>query len=217
MKSTLGEPYGAVQSIHGFLVTTLLAVLMISPLSSSTLTANAFPTSIASTRTASRPLSRQLDATNSLTSSICANPPWDSCAFYADCLESKYNCGPDGYPIGYGQNFCEKFEANRTELSPKGQKWMLNTMLCLQKELIPEATSAAGVTCASLEKKAFASHGRCYVESGLCRLSPADWLGIVRIVDFKTLFASKDSLLATLSAGEACFKSYFFSLKDLVF
>ncbi|KAF8069041.1 hypothetical protein FPV67DRAFT_1102693 [Lyophyllum atratum] len=190
---------------------------MISPLNPSTITANAFPTSIASAHTASRVLSRQLDATNSSTPSICANPPLDSCAFYADCLESKYNCGLDGYPIGYGQHFCEKFRTDRTELSTAGQEWMLNTMLCLQRTLIPEATSAAGVTCASLEMKAFASHGRCYVESGLCTLPPTDWLAIVRIVEIKTVFASKDSLLATLSAGEGCLELYLFFIRNLLF
>ncbi|KAF8075292.1 hypothetical protein FPV67DRAFT_1650215 [Lyophyllum atratum] len=88
---------------------------------------------------------------------------------------------------------------NRAELSMKGQKWMLNMMLCLQRELIPEATSVVGVTCTSLEKKAFASHGRCYMESGLCTLSPTDWLAIIRIVDYKTLFASTNSRVSWFS------------------
>jgi len=65
---------------------------------------------------------------------------------------------------------------------------MLDVMQCLQKTLVPEATgSGAGVTCDSIEKKAFASHRRCYVDSGFRRLPSTDWLAIVHIVGIDTL------------------------------
>ena len=125
------------------------------------------------------------------TSSECVNPPRDNCAFYADCLESRYHCGPDGYPIGYGQKFCEKYSDSREELSAQGQKWMLDVMQCLQRTLVLEATgSVAGVTCDSIEKKAFASHARCYVDNGLYGLPWTDWLAIVHIVGIDTLVST---------------------------
>ena len=65
---------------------------------------------------------------------------------------------------------------------------MLDVMQCLQKTLVPEAMgSAAGVTCESIEKKAFRSHGRCYVDSGFYGLPPTDWLAIVHIMGIDTL------------------------------
>ena len=30
----------------------------------------------------------------------------EDCSFYTDCLEAKFDCGPDGYPIGYGDKYC---------------------------------------------------------------------------------------------------------------
>ena len=147
----------------------------------------------------------------------CVNPPRDSCAFYADCLESRYHCGPDRYPIGYGQKFCEKFVDNQGELSARGKTWMLDVMQCLQTTLVPEATGGgAGVTCDSIEKKAFASHAPCYVESGLCWLPPTDWLAIVDIVGIDTLLGSKDALMESLEAGGGCLAAYSFFLKHLI-
>jgi len=151
------------------------------------------------------------------TSSECSNPPRDSCAFYADCLESRYHCGPDGYPIGYGQEFCEKYSDGREALSARGKTWMLDVMQCLQRTLVPEATgSAAGVTCDVIEKKAFASHASCYVHSGLCWLPPTDWLAIVHIVGIDTLVGSKDALVESLESGGGCLAAYLFFLKHLV-
>ncbi|KAF5379449.1 hypothetical protein D9615_006576 [Tricholomella constricta] len=201
MPSIRYQPWGAAKAIPSVLFSMLVTLLIIGSLTPSTLTVSAFPTSHGSRQT----------------NNICTNPPRDSCAFYADCLESKYHCGPEGYPIGFGQSFCEKFSANRAELSTKGQTWMLDTMQCLQNELVPEATATTGVTCRSLEKKAFASHAKCYVESGLCTLPPSDWLAIVEIVEIKTLFESKNSFLATLNAGKGCIKTYLFFLKELIF
>ncbi|KAG6840629.1 hypothetical protein C0991_005481 [Blastosporella zonata] len=165
---------------------------------------------------AASPEPHQLNDTDPATCPLCTNPPRGQCNFYADCLESQYHCGPTGYPLGFGEHFCMKFNASRAELSTEGQVWMLNTMECLQQALVPEATSTAGVTCDSLRKDAFASHGPCYVQSGLCTLPPSDWVKIVGIVGVKSLFDSKEAFLATLSAAEGCLEAYLFFLKDAV-
>ncbi|KAF8886315.1 hypothetical protein BD779DRAFT_1471176 [Infundibulicybe gibba] len=145
----------------------------------------------------------------------CANPPFDNCSFYSTCIESKYHCGASGYPLSYGQKYCEKFRAERSTLSTKGQSWMVNTMHCLQLKLVPEATGAPGAskTCKDLEVKAFGTHAKCYVESGLCTLSPKDWIAIVDIVNFETLFSSWDAFKATLDAADGCLSFYAFLLK----
>jgi hypothetical protein len=143
--------------------------------------------------------------------SECSKPPRNSCSFYPDCLEVRYHCGPAGYPLGYGEKFCQKFSVDRTQLSLQGQKWMLDTMQCLQNALVPEATgSGAGVTCGSIKAAAFGTHAACYVGNGLCGLPPSDWLAIVGIVQFKTLFESWDAFLATLKTAGGCLEFHGF-------
>ncbi|RDB27688.1 hypothetical protein Hypma_003254 [Hypsizygus marmoreus] len=213
MSSTLPKPY-----ISSRLVQQLLLTVIILCTISLSLTPFKLQSSIISQPRTSRLWPRELNITSRVTSSICTNPPLDNCAFYADCLESQYHCGEAGYPIGYGEHFCEKFGAQRGELSERGQSWMLNTMHCLQTQLVPEATGATvGVTCDSLEKKAFESHAGCYVKNGLCTLPLTDWLAIVHIVGLKTLFESKEAFLATLEAEKGCLKAYLFFLGDLIF
>ncbi|KAJ7496798.1 hypothetical protein FB451DRAFT_1208836 [Mycena latifolia] len=146
----------------------------------------------------------------------CLHPPPNSCTFYADCLESRYHCGPTGYPLGYGQNYCNKFKTSRATLSARGQTWMLATMHCLQEALVPEAVGApnATVNCAALEHKAFATHAGCYVQSGVCKLPPSDWGAVLEIVELKTLVDSWDAFKATLTAGTECLEFYAFLVEQ---
>jgi len=138
------------------------------------------------------------------TSPNCSSPPLDSCSFYADCLESRYHCGPTGYPIGYGQRFCTQFVGNESLLDAKGQTWMVNTMHCLQLALVGDAIDANATTCFALETQAFGTHAGCYVDNGLCSLGIPDWEAIIQIVDIKTLFDSWDAFKATLEAAGDC-------------
>ncbi|KAJ7189560.1 hypothetical protein GGX14DRAFT_484836 [Mycena pura] len=145
-------------------------------------------------------------------SSGCFHPPSDSCSFYADCLETRYHCGPAGYPLGFGEMFCTKFQAARATLSASGQTWMLTTMHCLQVALVPDAVGAMGAAanCIALEHKGFATHADCYVHSGICKLPPSDWEAVLNIVDIKTLFDSWDALRETLTVGTECLELYAF-------
>ncbi|KAJ7780464.1 hypothetical protein B0H14DRAFT_3507542 [Mycena olivaceomarginata] len=52
----------------------------------------------------------------------CTTPIRDDCTFYTDCLEAKYQCGADGYPIGYGFHFCTKFAESKSILSTAGKR-----------------------------------------------------------------------------------------------
>jgi hypothetical protein len=140
----------------------------------------------------------------------CFTPIRDNCTFYMLCLEDKYHCGPDGYPLGYGQHFCQKFAAEISSFSPKGRQWISNTMLCLQDSLVPEATTTtSGVNnCDSLKEVALSKHAKCYVESGLCSLSPFDWLRIVRTVGIKPLVTSFEGFLQAVEAAGLCVGQY---------
>ncbi|KAJ7599184.1 hypothetical protein C8J56DRAFT_1093536 [Mycena floridula] len=149
-------------------------------------------------------------------SDICSNPPRDNCSFYATCLESRYKCGKDGYPSGYGEKYCQAFSTERNLLTLQGQKWMLDTMHCLQDALVPEAVDSSSTTCDNLADIAFKSHAPCYLGSGLCTLSPKDWIAILQIVDFRTLFRTWDAFEATVQAVEGCVEFYFFLVENLI-
>jgi len=150
---------------------------------------------------------------------ICSEPERDNCSFYATCLEPTYQCGESGYPIGYGQKYCTAFSDQRDKLTPEpGQVWMLDTMQCLQRFLVPEATHAEGAaqTCEELNDKAFGSHAECYIDNGLCTLPVEDWFAIVDIVELKTLFQSWEAFLATVEAADGCLDFYAWLLVNLV-
>ncbi|KAF8962393.1 hypothetical protein BDZ97DRAFT_1824858 [Flammula alnicola] len=157
--------------------------------------------------------------TSNSTNNECSDPPRGQCTFYADCLEAQYHCGAQGYPIGYGQQYCEKFNADKSDLSPAGQNWMLDTMECLQRTLVPEATGApdAVQTCAELTEKAFDSHPKCYIDSGLCWLGVKEWVEIVKIIGVGTLFASWDATKETVRAAEGCLALYGHTLARKIF
>ena len=134
----------------------------------------------------------------------------DQCAFYANCLESRYHCGPDGYPIGYGQRYCQKFSDNRGMLDARGQQWMLDNMHCLQLALVGNAVDAdpAATTCDALEDKAFASHAPCYTSNGFCSLGVEVWETVLEIVDIRTLFSNWDAFKATIETAGDCVTFY---------
>ncbi len=114
---------------------------------------------------------------------MCRAPTGD-CRFYLNCLEDQIQCGPSGYPIGYGFKYCEKFSAE-TRLSLQGKAWMTRTRQCLQKSLLPYVNQEGDVQkCSQLMEDAFDSHPRCYTlkESSICHLSIPDVLLICQTI-----------------------------------
>ncbi|RPA79645.1 hypothetical protein BJ508DRAFT_415798 [Ascobolus immersus RN42] len=134
-------------------------------------------------------------------SSICSAPT-GSCNFYSICLEGQYQCGSSGYPLGYGKKYCDKFSANRSNFSSKGKTWVDKTMLCLQKKLVSHAKG--GSTCTKIKNAAFASHSTCYVQSGLCDLSVADFKQILSTVDLADMFGGKANLIEVIQSAASC-------------
>lgn len=142
----------------------------------------------------------------------CSNPVPDSCSFYIECLEDRnYPCGSTGYPEAYGYYYCTTFEAEKPNLSPAGQQWVTNTMLCLQRTLVPEALGESGavVGCQALWDYAFSTHATCYVESGIC-LIPQDWLAIVNTIGIENLYENWQALLQALETAADCAELYAF-------
>ena len=98
----------------------------------------------------------------------------NDCGFYTECLETQNQCGPSGYPLGYGLKYCNKF--NEMNLSAAGEQWITTTMACLQNALINEAENKTD--CGEVEEKGFDSHVLCYVSSGFCELPVKDAITI---------------------------------------
>ena len=92
------------------------------------------------------------------------------CSYYPDCVEAEYQCGPSGYPLGYGLKYCNKFVDNFDLYDADGQAWIEGTLICLKEALLPLVLDNTGQTCSSLSDYAFNSHVDCYVDNGFCGL-----------------------------------------------
>ena len=40
------------------------------------------------------------------------------CSFYTQCVEQKFQCGENGYPLAYGHRYCRKFTDNQACFTP---------------------------------------------------------------------------------------------------
>lgn len=136
----------------------------------------------------------------------CAQPLQNNCDFYEKCLETKYQCGAEGYPVGYGGRFCRLFQKLQPDLSGPGQQWITDTMICLQRELIPEATGRRKSNCKRIAKKALDSHVKCYVQNGFCDIKE-DYEKIGALIKDNTVETRKskwDGRLFLSKVGMGC-------------
>jgi hypothetical protein len=98
------------------------------------------------------------------------------------CAEETAECGPDGYLVGYGAKYAERFyRYTRPWMSRAGKQWIDDVLVCLQETLRDRID--AETSCADIRTIAFDSHPDCYVEAGFCRLPWSDWLAVVATVD----------------------------------
>ncbi|KAJ6643668.1 hypothetical protein Bhyg_08632 [Pseudolycoriella hygida] len=111
-------------------------------------------------------------------------PSSTDCSFYSDCLEAAVPCGPNGYALGYGLKFCQKFKARSLLFSPRGRQWILSTTKCLQNALVPIASGEVVKTCSEIQDYAYDSHPDCYTQPGhsVCDLPITDWALILTII-----------------------------------
>jgi len=57
------------------------------------------------------------------------------CFWYSTCLEEKYQCGKNGYPVGFGLKYCKKF--GQLKSYPAVRTWVEKTTICLKEKLVP--------------------------------------------------------------------------------
>lgn len=94
----------------------------------------------------------------------------DRCEYYR-CVEAQTSCGFRGYPKGFGQKYCLRFQRNVGKFSSQGREFIERTRHCLIDQLDKMDSS---IKCSKIKKQAFKDHVPCYVESGYCELSKHD-------------------------------------------
>lgn len=143
----------------------------------------------------------------------------EGCEFYPKCLESMYNCGTSGYPIGYGFKYCSKFKAHFSEFPTEGQRWIEKTLLCLKRKLRPFLVES--ISCPELYKEAFESHPDCYHQSGFCELfnefsvmkqTVKALLKVYEVKDFASLLSVKQ----VFKTARLCGKDFIERLMDTI-
>ncbi len=135
----------------------------------------------------------------------------DNCDFYIKCLEKKFNCGEDGYPIGYGDKYCNRFVHYYNDFPEQGQEWIIKTMRCLKKALLPFLIQKA--TCRDILQIAFDSHPECYFKSGFCQLFTDAEIATQSIYGLLEVYQLKDfmkisSLKQVYETSKLCGKHY---------
>jgi hypothetical protein len=91
----------------------------------------------------------------------------DNCDYYKDCLEKKFKCGNEGYPLNYGYKKCSKFLAIKDQFVGLARPWLTKTLLCLKREIHKHYNE--NINCKRVDFLAFESHSDCYVEGGFCQ------------------------------------------------
>ncbi len=66
-------------------------------------------------------------------------------------------------------------------VSPQAAAWLQRVRQCLVTWL--ETNVAYDAACADIERLGTDSHAACYLETGFCELSIADWAAIVHTID----------------------------------
>lgn len=103
-----------------------------------------------------------------------------ACEYYT-CREEEAQCGVDGYLLHFANRYCERYRlVSEPEASPEAQAWLRRVRRCLILALDEKDQSN---NCESIEQNGFDSHPSCYVQTGFCDLSPADWLLVFNTID----------------------------------
>jgi hypothetical protein len=98
------------------------------------------------------------------------------------CAEEALGCGDDGYLIGYGARYAERFyRETRPRMSARGRQWIDDVLLCLQHEL--RAALDESTACDDVRAIAYDQHPACYTEAGFCTLPLLDLLRVVATID----------------------------------
>jgi hypothetical protein len=125
--------------------------------------------------------------------------------FYT-CAEDALGCGEDGYLLGYGARYAERFyQQTRPTMSLRGRLWIDDVLICLQDEL--RASIDTGSSCAEVRTIAFDSHPDCYIEAGFCSLPLSDVVKVAATVDVIDWF-SADAVRQVITTAARCSRGH---------
>jgi hypothetical protein len=105
-----------------------------------------------------------------------------SCDYYRCVEEERLSCGESGYPLGYGQRYCEILSAidfpaslpglNQAVHPADGNVWKSGVRSCLQEQMDKFFAADPKPSCQDLRSFAFGSHPLCYTqEVSFCNLN----------------------------------------------
>ncbi|KAF2171165.1 hypothetical protein M409DRAFT_50643 [Zasmidium cellare ATCC 36951] len=79
-------------------------------------------------------------------SPTCRERQPGTCAFYRSCMEESRPCAddPSSYALNYGEKNCLAYRNKLASFSPRGQSFVLGTMMCLQDALRPRSARVCG-------------------------------------------------------------------------
>jgi len=126
------------------------------------------------------------------------------CDYYS-CRERTAQCGQDAYLIDYVGRYCQRFaQVAEPRVSPAAAAWLQRVRRCLVTWL--EQHVPYDAPCPEIERLGTDSHAACYVETGFCELSIADWAGIVHTIDvgdvpFRVMLATAQQCLGGWLGG----------------
>ncbi len=155
-----------------------------------------------------------------LSSTLIASPCKElvgSCEYY-QCLEEQVlTCGDEGYAVGYGKKYCEKFSSmqfapHRTRLEEEafpalGPVWRDRVRSCLMNELEGFLEEKAPLTCQGLRDFAFGSHPDCYTRSpSFCDLSLENATRVGLTIDPATILRA-ESITQIRQTAAICVES----------
>lgn len=104
-----------------------------------------------------------------------------ACDYYP-CREATAHCGEDGYLMRFANHYCERYRlVSEPHASPAARRFLERVRRCLVTTF--DAEVPEGTDCATMRERGFSSHPGCYVESGFCELSVADWLLVLNTID----------------------------------
>ncbi|KAH7714161.1 hypothetical protein AAVH_18499 [Aphelenchoides avenae] len=113
-------------------------------------------------------------------------------------LDKGLNCGPDGYMLGYGHKYCNRFYDKYTDFDRLGQATVSCTAKCLLDKLRPavaaEQQRSREDSCGRLKVHAYDSHVGCYVDCGFCLTfvtNPMEYFGVIDRADLNVSTVSE--------------------------
>jgi hypothetical protein len=110
-------------------------------------------------------------------------PSSTNCDYYS-CIEKELQCGPQGYPVNFGQRLCERYLDHEASSSEALKRWYPQVRECLQA-VVAKLDSVRD--CDDLRVQAFQKHFDCYVETDFCSLSWQDKFEVLRLAGVTAL------------------------------